>query len=150
VLRSSPSLYNTTIFLFIDSRAGKRTGKTRKISRYVHVICNVFGCPYFIYVTNDHGYVPFVVITIWFFPHSWFVSGFLTRVAWRVPHVEQEQLTVPGHISSTPVFSEDDLWFFVQCFVFFCLFFSFRHLFCRSFFDLLPLSYLQRFLLSNW
>ena len=31
-------------------------------------------------VTNDHGYVPFVVITIRFFPHSRPITGFVTRV----------------------------------------------------------------------
>ena len=40
-------------------------------------------------VTNDHGYVSFVVITIQSFPHSWLVTEFVTRVTWRVPRVEQ-------------------------------------------------------------
>ena len=41
-------------------------------------------------VTNENGYVPFVVITIRFFPHSWLINGFVTRVTRRVPLVEQE------------------------------------------------------------
>ena len=38
---------------------------------------------YVVSVTNDHEYVPFVVITIQFFPHSWLNTGFVTRVTWR-------------------------------------------------------------------
>jgi hypothetical protein len=30
-------------------------------------------------VTNDHGYVPLVVNTSRSFPHSWLISGFVTR-----------------------------------------------------------------------
>jgi len=56
-------------------------------------------------VTNDHGYVPLVVITFRSFPHSWLIAGFVTRLIRRVPHVEQELLTLPEHLSSPPVFS---------------------------------------------
>ena len=35
-------------------------------------------------VTNDHGYVPFVVITIRFCPYSCFVTGFVTTVTRHV------------------------------------------------------------------
>ena len=31
--------------------------------------------------------------------------GFVTRLTWRVPQVEQELLTLPEHLSSPPVFS---------------------------------------------
>ena len=41
-------------------------------------------------VTNDHGNVSFVVITILFFPHSWGITGFVIRGARRVTLVEQE------------------------------------------------------------
>jgi hypothetical protein len=34
-----------------------------------------------------------------------FITGFLTRLTWRVPLVEQELPTIPGHLSSLPVFS---------------------------------------------
>ena len=47
-------------------------------------------------VTNDHGYVP----------HSWLITGLVTRLARRVPLVEQKLLTLPMHMSSPPVFSE--------------------------------------------
>jgi hypothetical protein len=45
-----------------------------------------------IILSHDHRYVPFVVITILFFPHSWLITGFVTRVTRRVLHVEQELL----------------------------------------------------------
>ena len=46
----------------------------------------------------DNGYVPLVVNTFRFFPHSRLVSGFLTRLTRRVPLVEQELLTLPEHL----------------------------------------------------
>jgi hypothetical protein len=39
------------------------------------------------------------------FPHSWLITGFVTRLTRRVPLVEQELLTLPEHQSSSPVFS---------------------------------------------
>jgi hypothetical protein len=56
-------------------------------------------------VTNDHGYVPLVVNTSRSFPHSWLITGFVTRLTRRVPLVEQELLTLPEHLSSSLVFS---------------------------------------------
>jgi hypothetical protein len=47
-------------------------------------------------VTNDHGYVP----------HSWLITGLVTRLTRRVPLVQQKLLTLPMHMSSPPVFSE--------------------------------------------
>jgi len=38
--------------------------------------------------TNVHGYIPFVVITMRSFPHSWLITRFVERVKRRVPHVE--------------------------------------------------------------
>ena len=55
--------------------------------------------------STDHGYVPFVVSTSRSFPHSWLVTGFVTRLTRRVPLVEQELLTLPEPLSSPPVFS---------------------------------------------
>ena len=60
---------------------------------------------YGIYVTNDHGYVPLVGNTSRSFPHSWLITGFVTRLTRRVPLVEQELLILPEHLSSPPVFS---------------------------------------------
>jgi hypothetical protein len=39
------------------------------------------------------------------FTHSWLITGFVTRVTWQVPLVEQELFTLPGHLSSPLVFS---------------------------------------------
>jgi hypothetical protein len=39
------------------------------------------------------------------FSHSWLIAGFVTRLIRRVPLVEQEMLTLPEHLSSSPVFS---------------------------------------------
>jgi hypothetical protein len=44
---------------------------------------------------NDHGYVPIVIITIWFFPHSGLITRFVTRVRQRVLHMEQKLLNIP-------------------------------------------------------
>jgi hypothetical protein len=39
------------------------------------------------------------------FPHSWLITGFVSRLTRRVPLVEQELPTIPEHLSSPPVFS---------------------------------------------
>jgi hypothetical protein len=53
--------------------------------------------------TDDHGYVP-LVSTFQSFPHSWLITDFVTRLTRRVSVVEQELLTLPDHLSSSPVF----------------------------------------------
>jgi hypothetical protein len=58
----------------------------------------------YICVTNDHGYVPLVVSTHGFFPNSWLIIGFVTRLTRRVPLVEQGLLTLQEHLSTPPVF----------------------------------------------
>ena len=61
------------------------------------------------------------------FPHSWLITGFVTRLTRRVPLVEQELLTFPEHLSSPPVFSgvrvNRSLILYI-CFVDRCLSFS--------------------------
>jgi hypothetical protein len=52
-----------------------------------------------------HGYVPLVVNTSWSFPHSRFITGFITRLTRRVSLVEQELLTLPEHLNSASVFT---------------------------------------------
>jgi hypothetical protein len=54
---------------------------------------------------NDHGYVLLVVSTSGFFPHPWLVTRFVTRLTRRVPLMEQKLLTLPEHLSSSPMFS---------------------------------------------
>jgi hypothetical protein len=106
-------------------------------------------------VTNDHGYVPLVVNTSRPFPHSWLITGFVTRLTWRVPLVEQELLTLPEHMSSPSVFSGIHVTrslVLCVCFVDRCLSFctfSFGHcVVCSSsiYGFWLPLWYLQTLL----
>ena len=78
-------------------------------------------------VTIDHGYVLLVVNTSWSFPHSWLITGFVTRLTRRVPLAEQELLTLLEHLSLPPVFSG------VRVFSFLCSV-------CRSLFVLFLLA----------
>jgi hypothetical protein len=97
---------------------------------------------YYICVTNDHRYVPLVVNTSRSSPHSWLITGFVTRLTWRVLLVEQELLILPEHLTSSQVFSGvrviESLVLCV-CFVDRCLpfwSFFFWPLCCLFFFDL--------------
>jgi hypothetical protein len=49
-------------------------------------------------------YIHFILITIQFFPHSWLITGFVTRLTRRVSHMGQELPTLPEHLSSSLVF----------------------------------------------
>ena len=91
------------------------------------------------------------------FPHSRLIIGFVTRLTRRVPLVEQELLTLPEHLSSTPVFSGVRVTrslVLCVCFVDRCLSFctfTFGHCFvCSSsiYRFWLPLWYLQTILMS--
>ena len=42
-----------------------------------------YGGRYGLCVTNDYGYVPLVVSTLRSFPHSWLITGFVTRLTRR-------------------------------------------------------------------
>jgi hypothetical protein len=107
-------------------------------------------------VTNDHGYIPFVVNTSSSFPHSWLITGFVTRLTRRVLLVEQEIPTFPEHLNSPPVFSgvhvTRSLVLCHVCFVDRCLYFcSFGHcVVCPSsiYGFWLPLWYLQTLLIN--
>jgi hypothetical protein len=104
---------------------------------------------------SHHGYVPLVINTSRSFPHSWLITGCVTRLTRRVSLVEQELPTLPEHLSSPPVFSgvrvTRSLVLYV-CFVDRCLSFctfSFGHcVVCSSsiYEFWLPLWYLQTFL----
>ena len=85
-------------------------------------------------MTNDQGYVPFVIISIPPIRNSWL----LTRITQRVPKLEQELLTLPEHLISSPCFSGVRV---AQSICFFCV------VFCWPLFILLclfcwPLHYL--------
>ena len=92
-----------------------------------------------VYVTNDHGYVPLVVITCRSSSHSWLITGFVTRLTRLVSLVEQELPTLPQHLSSPPAFSgvrvRGDMCVFVDRCLSFCTF-SFWPLYCLFFFDI--------------
>ena len=93
-------------------------------------------------ITNDHGYVPLVVNTSRSFPHSWLITGFVTRLTRRVSLVEQELFTLQEHLSSPLVFS----WVPVARSLVVCVCFVYRCLvFCTfSIYGFwLPLWYLQ-------
>ena len=73
------------------------------------------------------------------FPHSWLITGFVTRLTRRMSLVEQELLTLLEHLSSSPVFSGVRVTrslVLCVCFVDHCLSFctfSFGHcVFCSS------------------
>ena len=89
-----------------------------------------------IQLKNDHGYVPLVINTFRSFPHSWLISGFVTKLTRRVPLVGQELLTLPEHLSSPPIFSEvrvTQSLVLCVCFVDRCLSFFFWPLCCLLF-----------------
>ena len=88
-------------------------------------------------VPNDHGYVSLVVSTSRSFPRSWLITGYVTRLTRRVSLVEQELLTLPGHLGSPPVSGVRVTWSLVLyvCFADLCLSFctfSFAHCFVCS------------------
>ena len=56
-------------------------------------------------VTNDDRYILLVANTSRSFPHSWLITGFVTRLTRPVQLVEQELPTLPEYLSSLPVFS---------------------------------------------
>jgi hypothetical protein len=106
------------------------------------------------YYHRQSGYVPLVANT----SRSRLITGFVTRLTRRVPHVDQELLTLPEHLSSPPVFSgvhvtRSLVWY--VCFVDRCLSFctfSFGHyVVCSSsiYGFWLPLWYLQILLCPN-
>jgi hypothetical protein len=99
-------------------------------------------------VTNHPGYVQLVVSTSWSFPHSWFITGTVTRLTRQVPIVEQEIPTLPEHPSTPLVFSGVRVTrslVLCVCFVDLCLFFFFWPLCCLPFYDLQIL-----FHIINW
>ena len=80
-----------------------------------------------------------VVFTIWTFPHSWLITGFVTQ---RVAHVEQQLLTLLEHLSPPSGFSGVHVARSLVFYVMFCRWLFVRlalflwPLCCLSFFDL--------------
>ena len=52
---------------------------------------------------HDSGYV---ILVVYSFPHSWPITGFVTRLTQRMSLVEQELLTSLGHMKSPTVVSD--------------------------------------------
>ena len=94
-------------------------------------------------------YVPLLVNTSRSLPHSWLITGFVTRLTRRVPLVDQELLTLPEHLSSYSIFS----FMCMFCRSLFVLLYCFFWPLCCLFFDLgiliTSLWYLQT-LLDRW
>ena len=92
-------------------------------------------------LTNDHGYVPLVVITSLSFPHSRLITGFVARLTRRLPLVEQELLTLLDHPISPLFFNgvrlTRSLVLYI-CFVDLCLSFC-------TFFGVIVLSVFLRY-----
>ena len=97
-----------------------------------------------------HGHISsiccvlFIVMTIRSFPHSWFITGFVTTVTRWVPLVEQKLFSTPEHLSSHPVFSGVR----VAQFIIFCVV-VLRSLFALLFVLVIVLSVL-RFMTSGY
>jgi hypothetical protein len=125
--------------------------KTFLTSLLLHILHGVFH-----FVTNDHEYVLFIVITNRSFPHSWLITWWVTRVTRRVSHVKQELLTLPKHLSSSPDFSEVRVSGSLVFCVVFCrwLFVLFILAIVLSVLRLRPLIapfwYLQTFRIRHW
>jgi hypothetical protein len=105
-------------------------------------------------VTNDHGYVPLVINTSRSFPHSWLITGFVTRLTRRMPLMEQKLPTLPEHLSSPQILSRvcviRSLVLYVcfvdRCFPF-CTFYFGHCVVCSSIYGFwIPLWYLQTLL----
>ena len=98
----------------------------RKLHGCHHDLVNRFG----ISVTQiTTGYVPFVVITMTFCPHSWLITWFATRLARWVPLVEQKMSTLSGAPEFTPDFVRDS---YCSIYNFLCSVLQIRN--CLSFF----------------
>ena len=103
-------------------------------------------------VTNDHGHVPFVVITNRSFPHSWLIIWCVKWATRRMSLVEQELRTLLAHLGA-PGFNGIRVGRFLVFCVMYCrslfvlLSFFFWSLYCL-FFSYLPLWYLPAFLIE--
>ena len=75
----------------------------RKFYSRHHVLINRYGIAVSQMTTDMFR---LFVIAIRSFPHSYHITGFVTRVTRPVPLVEQELLTLQEHMSSPTVFSE--------------------------------------------
>jgi hypothetical protein len=61
------------------------------------------GLPGFTPNLNGVRVALYLILCIVFFPHSRLITEFVTRLTQRVPLVDLELLTLPEHLSSSPV-----------------------------------------------
>ena len=80
----------------------KLKSSLRKFCGRHHDLVNRYGISVSQMTTDN---VPLVVSTSRSFPNSRLITGFVTRLTWRVPLVEQELFTLPEHLSSHLVFN---------------------------------------------
>ena len=81
---------------------------------WIHILCNKVQDlgQNVLYNIVYHSLIPYVIVNIYLheciillsFPHSRYITGFVTRLTRRVALVEQELLTLPEHMSPTPGF----------------------------------------------
>jgi hypothetical protein len=79
------------------------------------------------------------------FPHSWLITGVVTRLTRQVPLVEQELLTLPEFLGSLPVFCEARV---TRSLVFMCMYH--RSLFILLYFFFWPLCCLSPSAYGFW
>lgn len=53
---------------------------------------------------SKQRFVYFITVSICFLPHSWFMTGFVTRVRRWMQLVEHERLTLLKHMSLSTIF----------------------------------------------
>ena len=90
-------------------------------------------------VTNDHGYVPLVIAISLSFPHSWLITGLVTKLRRRMPLLEQELVILQVHVKSPQIFSGVCVTrslVLCVCYVDHCLYFFLWPLCCLFFFDI--------------
>jgi hypothetical protein len=68
-----------------------------------------------------YGYCSFALITIQSFPHSYLITGFVTRVTRGISLVKQELFILFGHLPVFIGYVLLNLWLFVLCFTNHCL-----------------------------
>jgi len=91
-------------FLWILSRMVSDNGQSMKQKTLIN-LCSLFSATAKSSSPLKRS-IPLVVNTFRSFPHSWLITGFVTRVTWQVPLlVEQTLPTLPEHLSSPQVFS---------------------------------------------
>jgi hypothetical protein len=79
----------------------------RCLTIYSHIACQLHNILTYTFISSPipfiYIWVPFVIITIFSFPQSWLITGFVTIVSRRMPYVDEERITPPKYLSYPPV-----------------------------------------------